>query len=538
MENPMTTGVLGANPELPKDRADPANTRFAIRLGAAALQIGILGDILLRDAEWGANATLWIVLIELFLVSLVWRKRQAMAAHTDWLLITVAVFASFYALRDAEELMAYGTLALLSSLGLLAVALSDADDPEIWAARIRDHLWYAVSVGSSVVLGSFPLVFSEIRLTTLTSSSSRSRFWPAARALLVAIPLVVIFGALFRSADPVFDRIAGSIFNIDLENFFSHAIPIAFMTWIVAGYFWHGLIASRPIISRPTVALPSVGSLEVGIILGALNALFLSFVTVQFRYLFGGEAFMRETVGLTLAQFARRGFFELVAVAALTLPVLLVGRALVREKDARAMRLIRGLALSLVSLLFLIMGSALQRMLLYVNFYGLTTDRLYATVVMGWLALVFVWTVATLLRGNVRRFATGVIVSGWATLVGLAFVNPEAFVVRVNHQRAKDGATFDATYASRLSADAVPSVVDALLTLPAARMVVEPQVSGTRPDLDRCVAAQTLLQRWLAEPNGGWRGWNLSRARARRAVAEHEGALRVMACRRPSSERH
>ena len=45
---------------------------------------------------------------------------------------------------------------------------------------------------------------------------------------------------------------------------------------------------------------------------------------VQFRYLFGGAALVQVSETLTYAEYARRGFFELVAVAALLLPIMLL----------------------------------------------------------------------------------------------------------------------------------------------------------------------------------------------------------------------
>jgi hypothetical protein len=536
----MSTGALGTAtatdtslepPQLagdPTAPASPGRARFALRLAAAALQIGILGDILLRDANPGVGLTLWFLVIALFIVSLAWHRWHRLPARTAWLLAPVTGFALLYTIRDGEATIVLGTLALLSALTLVAVSLSDAGDPELWTARVRDYIWNAIEVGSGTIFGGFPLLFSDVRVAQL----GRSRWAPAAiataRALIVAIPLVLIFGALFRNADPVFDRMAGNLLRFDVEEVLSHVVPIAFMSWFAAGYLRHTMLASRPMFSRPEIPLPSLGAVEVGIILGVLNTLFLTFVAVQFRYLFGGEAFMRATTGLSLAEFARRGFFELVTVTGLSLPVLLCGRALVRESDARAVRLFRILATGLVGLLFVIMASALHRMLLYVQYYGLTTDRVYATAIMAWLAIVMAWLTATVLRDRPRRFAAGMLLSAWASLGVVSTLNADALVVRVNHDRAEGGATFDAAYASTLSSDAVPGLIEALVALPAEKMVTT-TAESSEPIDGRCIAAHRLLQK-LIVANDNWREWNLSRSRARRAIESNEAALRRMSC--------
>ncbi len=72
------------------------------------------------------------------------------------------------------------------------------------------------------------------------------------------------------------------------------------------------------------------------IALGSLVALFAAFVIVQLRYFFGGDALVQATAGMSYADYARRGFFELVTVSALVLPVLLSANALLRRDTPRA----------------------------------------------------------------------------------------------------------------------------------------------------------------------------------------------------------
>src|SRR5690606_6932676 len=58
-------------------------------------------------------------------------------------------------------------------------------------------------------------------------------------------------------------------------------------------------------------ALPNLftlGAIEVSIVLGLINLLFLSFVIVQVPYLFGGFELVQNTPDFKLAEYARRGF--------------------------------------------------------------------------------------------------------------------------------------------------------------------------------------------------------------------------------------
>ena len=123
------------------------------------------------------------------------------------------------------------------------------------------------------------------------------------------------------------------------------------------------------------------------IALGLVDLLFLAFVIVQFRYLFGGAELVEVTPGLTYAAYAREGFFQLVVATALGLPWLLVSDSLLGEGKGSARWSFRALAGAQLVLLVAIVASALQRMRVYLDAYGLTEDRFVATAVLLWLAL-------------------------------------------------------------------------------------------------------------------------------------------------------
>ena len=116
-------------------------------------------------------------------------------------------------------------------------------------------------------------------------------------------------------------------------------------------------------IPRPRIV--SLGIVEVGIVLGLLDLLFLTFVVIQVRYLFGGAGHVAATAGLTYAEYARHGFFELVTVTALALPLLLYRPLAAQDRDPRPRGLFKALAGIMVVLLFVVVASALQRMYLY-----------------------------------------------------------------------------------------------------------------------------------------------------------------------------
>ena len=149
------------------------------------------------------------------------------------------------------------------------------------------------------------------------------------------------------------------------------------------------------------------------------------------------------------------------------------------------------------------MASAMQRMRLYTETFGLTELRLYTTAFMVWLFAVFAWLAFTVLRGRRDRFAFGVFVAGLAVVVGLNGLNPDGFIVERN-AAIVDNADFGSVrrgVCADLSADAVPTLVANIDKVPAA---------------EQCAVARELQRRYSDDVD--LRSWTLSRARAEDAV--------------------
>lgn len=266
----------------------------------------------------------------------------------------------------------------------------------------------------------------------------------------------------------------------------------------------------------------TLGTVEVSIVMGLMNLLFLSFVIVQIPYLFGGMDLVQNTPDFKLAEYARRGFGELVAVAALVLPILLVGQWLIRKDAKPAQIVFRILAGIQIALLFVIMASAVQRLVLLTGNlgYGMTTVRLYPLIFMSWLAIVFIWFSATVLRGYRQHFAWGAL---WSALfvIGAAHVlNPDDFIARTNIALMREGREFDARYNADLGGDATPALIEAL------------------PDLrfeDQCTVKRKLREHLSAiGEESDLRSWNWSRSRHHQLLVQAGDSIAVNAeCPKP-----
>jgi hypothetical protein len=548
---PVPTAPATASAGSLTDITSEERYRLAARTLGDALLLGIVGDALLRVPTWGANMTLWSLAIVVAMVTLARRRLDTLPPDARWLLVPVLALAVLFTWRDTESLTVYNTLTLLGTLALLAAAIEGGSPVTIRESRVRDLVHSGVTVGLSAMFGMLPLVLSDVSLRQVAGSRGTSRAIAGLRAALVAIPLLLVFGGLFASADPVFAKIVADIFRIDAATVASHLALTGFIAWVVGGLLRAAVLSNGRM--WRTVPFPdgALGLTEVSVALGSLVLLFAAFVAVQLRYFFGGDALVQATAGMSYADYARRGFFELVTVATLVLPVLLAANALLRRETPRADRVYRGLAGALIGLLSVIMYSAVRRMELYVSAYGLTIDRLDATVFIAWLAIVFAWFAGTVLRGREKPFVSGVLVSGWVTLIALNVGDPAGYVARFNIDRANQGKEVDVRYISFLGADAAPDLVRYLVrdrvAVPAGWVIAGqdstasaalmpnafPMATADAPESadfgERCEAARRLLRNFAPETSTDWRSWSVARARARRAVAANQSALRRLA---------
>ena len=393
---------------------------------------------------------------------------------------------------------------LFAAVALLLMAAGRA--AAAWASRaqVSDVAFAVLRV--AVLCAAGPLGWGR----GAPDPSVRASGWARtiARGTVMALPALLVLTALLMSADPVFERMINDAFLINLEPLVEHLVFAAVIAWLTAGYLRAFLVRDDEVMSRLRVPQPAVAAAEVSVALWILNLLFVGFMAVQLRYLFGGADLVEVTAGLSYAEYARRGFFELVATAALVVPILLLADWAAALDTSRSRAMLRATSLVLVVLLVGVIASAAYRMRLYQDAYGLTEQRLYVSVVIVWLTAVLGWLVLTVLSGRREQFAFGSIIAGLACIAALHVLNPHALIARVNIGRAAAGAEYDGTYLRGLSADAVPAILARLDQL---------------PEAERCSVVRMLEERWSGERRGGWRTWNLSDWRARQLVRAAQG---------------
>ncbi|GAA5110505.1 DUF4153 domain-containing protein [Pseudonocardia adelaidensis] len=408
--------------------------------------------------------------------------RRAHVVDGAWALAAIGL-VGVTAVRDADWLIA---LCLLAAPCAASIAV---------AGRHFRSLAFSAMAVPLAALRALPWVAKALWAARQGAGGQAAR---TAVAGAVGLCLVAVFAPLLASADPAFARLLHDIVPTVDDAGVARAVLFVLAACAVLGSGF--LLVAPPAPPGPRASGPArLRRVEWALPIGLLVTLFGLFVGVQFATLFGSDDYVRRTTGVTYAEYARGGFWQLLAVTVLALGVVLLASryAPAPSRADRAWK--RGLLAVLAGLTLVIVASALRRMWLYQEAYGFTTLRLVVLTCELWLGACFLLVLVAVLRLRARPLVREMAAAGVAALLGLAALDPDAFVATSNVDRFASTGQLDTYYLGTLSADAVP----ALARLP------EPQRCEVLP---RIAAV-------MAVPEKSWTGWNASRTAAREMLA-------------------
>jgi hypothetical protein len=469
----VTDSLFG---DLWPDRSVPGNV--PVLLGAVG--VGVLASVVLPFRALGLG---WFVVLLAAGAVLLAASRHRRDPFTSTSALVCVALSSVVALRDAEWI---AMLCLLAGAGLCAVGL--VRGRSVPAFVLGALAWPLAG------LRGLPWLGRTVRIVTGLGSGAallRTAVW--------SVLGVTVFALLFASADALFAEWAGAVVpdlgwdDAALRMF----VAVAIGGIVLAGGYLalnppdveRGRREGRPVAHRFEWLAPVL----------VVDAVFVVFLVAQATVIFGGHDYLERTTGLTYAEYVHQGFGQLTVATALTLLVVWAATRKAPRATAADRAWIRGSLGLLCVLTLVVVASALYRMHVYQDAYGFTRLRLLVDVFEGWLGLLVVATMA----GGVALRATWLprfgLFSGVALLLGLALLNPDAWIARQNLDRWESTGKVDWDYLAGLSDDATPVLAE----LP--------------PDLVACA---------LGADDGeedDWLEWNLGRARARDALPEPPG---------------
>jgi len=502
-----------------------------------ALITAVLFDQLFWEKQSGINFFLFITAAGLGGLIPMWIEKIFIPWASYLLLIPVLLFGSFTFIRSEPLTTLMNVLLTLGSLILFAIALRNG----AWFKYdFKEHIINFLNFLLHGLIGGV-LFFIKIKADNGNSNeaveparsqnetkkgSKNKKAMPYLRGFLLALPLLIVFSLLLAAADPVFGAKIFGVFDwFEFDQFGEYLFRSSYIlaiAYLLLGVYFFGLVKSRDLHKQTEEESQQgnfLGMTEASMILGAVNLLFLSFVLVQFAYFFGGDQNI-TLEGFTYAEYARRGFFEMLAVAVISGFMFYVLSRITERKEKKQRWIFTGLGLALVALVAIILISAYLRLNLYEDAYGFTRLRTFTHVFMIWTGAVLVSLGVLEVTRKMKHLPVILILSLMVFGLSINILNVDRFIVQQNVQRAvnpnNEAAedSFDSDYLAELSYDSIP---------PLTAYYREDQLpEDLRQEIGGTLACRLEL---LNQPDPGWTSWHYARSKAVSQLKNLEEAL-------------
>lgn len=283
---------------------------------------------------------------------------------------------------------------------------------------------------------------------------------------IALIPTLIVF--ILLSYDSDFTNLLSDIFDFNFVDIFSHIGSV--ILGVPVGMYIYGLFVSS--VDNKCKTVMSVDSsakvfnniriapmVTVAVAVVPVMFLYVVFFISQWKYYV--SAFTNVLPDeFSYADYARNGFFELCVVSAINFVIIIAVILFLKRiaKPAYIMLRVTVIAVSLATLVLI--STALAKMVMYINAYGLTQKRVYTTWFMILLAVVFILICVRLF---VRSFKPVALSLFWCVIMFaiLALPNVDAFIADYNVDRYINGTldTVDIENMRDLDSSAVPSLM-------------------------------------------------------------------------------
>lgn len=484
-----------------------------------ALACGIIHYLLFYNKEWGLSYPLFTLCFYLYFYWSV-NERGERKLQSWLLLIPIGLLSLTYAAFTNTLFI------VLNALAIPCLILIHTT----WMMRRPNKPWFdwgiVVAVLDQIFVHSFRYIPMPVR--SLARAVSFRRKWKGSQQLgkvlagvAISLPLLLLVGALLASADTMFERMLSQFpawfKDVQMGSLVFQIGWIVVMTVALFAYIW-GLLYPKPPMITSVPSSQAAGTGEegntgypvlysqpfrvdatiMGTILIMLNGVYVLFAIVQFSYFFaGGSATLPD--GVTYAEYARRGFAELVVVTMINFSLLMFTLHVVDRSKRSMDRFLRVLLAMLVGCTGVMLCSAFFRLSMYELAYGYTVTRVLVHAFMLFLVVLFAIALYKLWNDRFRLLQPYTI-AAIAAYVLLNYIQVDAIVASNNLQRYETTGKIDVEYLGSLSLEAVPYL-----------LVVQhkyPELAQTTEVL------QSMKEQWNPEKPASWTEWNWSKRRA------------------------
>lgn len=477
-----------------------------------SILLGALFDILFYNKALGISYPIFIIA---FYVVFLWNLRHKITFKLSfgWILSIPIMALSFTYFIFSNQIFAVLNFLIIPILMIAQTLLITQENKHQWydARFIKDIIYEMFNRALGNTSKPFVVGLSSNRIRK--SNEKHEVITKVLIGLAISIPFLIVIISLLASADRIFkffiDKISSLFGSINISDFLVQGVIVLLISIIVFSYTWS---FSNPNDSIQTRVQPSsIGTNNKSwdpiisiTILSVINCVYLVFTIIQFTYMFGAinNALPPD---FTYAEYARRGFFELLLVTLINFSLLLSSIRFTRKDGKLVARTVRLLHSLLVLCTLVILTSAYFRMSLYETAYGYTYLRVLTHSFMMFLCVLFMIAFYKIWNERISLLKPYIVVSIMAYMI-INFANIDVLIAKNNVNRYLETGKLDTHYLWNLSYDSIPELVN---------LLNDKKVSI---DINRYLFEQ---QRVISKKQS-WQSFNLSQHKAKEVLAQYK----------------
>ncbi|MUV36689.1 hypothetical protein JNUCC1_00493 [Lentibacillus sp. JNUCC-1] len=464
------------------------------------LLLGVLGELSFFHEQIGMS---FLIFISGFYAVLLIRFGLGFSNRRIGILIMASIWilAGTYAFYDQHIFYELNVL-LIPVLTFFHVVLITRPTHVKWSKlnfvflllqKIKEGIMYAAAFINQMTSQVFK------RLNTRAAGVAKQ----VTIGLLLGLPILFAMTLLLMSADRVFAdvmlKLPSILFDARALQNVVHGVIALLMGLLFFGVFQvlkrsdeqNGTEGRELLKSR--VRWNAVTPLT---ILFLLNSVYVIFTVIQFKYFFGEG--LQD--GFTYAEYARRGFFELLFVTLINWSLLITFLKMVNMKGRWMKRVLRLMYALLVAVSAVMLLSSYQRLGLYEAAYGYTVERVMAHACMLLLMVIFAYT---FIRIWIERLALlhFYLIVGLVFYTGINAAGIEKIVVENNLERYEANGKIDIDYFKNLSWTGLAGLMDLY--------ELDPEYPGLEEYLEK------QKQHLKGKEDDSWQSFNMTRDRVK-----------------------
>lgn len=432
------------------------------------LLIGLIFTLLFYKKDIGVS---FIIFTAAFLILLIYflKKTGFLRKNKAWLFaVPITLLALNYSITTNEMLWFFNfwgivLLSVIMTILLFSMGITEWARPQFFI-KIMDALIMPVQY----IIKPIQILNKDV--TFFSKSKYRTVIAKVLIGLLISIPLLLILVALLASADMVFNQMLSFIPQVfgdwvNSQLFIDVIIQVVLVciTGIYAWCYFYNISKEKNEEMKADGKYdtvkgdnPKIDQVIIITVLVMINILYILFSIIQFSYLFGGGTGILP-FNFTYAEYARRGFFELILVTIMNIGVILGSIYFAKKDSSISNNIIKGLLMLISFATFIMLYSSFFRMRLYEQNYGYTYLRIFVYFFLITETIMLAGTVWFIIKQNFNIIKM-YIITFIICYTALNYINIDKMIAKNNIDRYFATGKVDVVYLNTLSLDSIPEM--------------------------------------------------------------------------------